>query len=262
MIVNERPSGNSGRLVGEMFSDPKQNTERVRTAAGRVRADYVPHPIRGTGGMQRREAREREDRPLPEPRRAGGRRGEAFFSPAARNDLLLTYRDALVNQETTGKKTDHDYEAVLIRKWPFPDKRDQGSAISGSAKTIKKMNQGKIVEYIDQGKFVCAVCLQDKGTRLHLLTASNREVNFSPKRSILISEAAMDIDRTKQEVIENLRQAEAKRIELKEQVDVREIWELIRDEAEDFNHRYLAPTGLWGVHRRRTRVRPGSGFVR
>ncbi|MBW1790093.1 MAG: RNB domain-containing ribonuclease [Deltaproteobacteria bacterium] len=102
------------------------------------------------------------------------------------------------------------------------------------------MNQGKIVEYIDQGRFVCAVCLQDKGTRLHLLTTSNREVNFSPKRSIIVSDATLNTERSKAELIENLRQAEARRVALKDQVDVQEIWELIQDEAEHFTHRYLA----------------------
>ena len=65
------------------------------------------------------------------------------------------------------------------------------------------MQQGKIVEYIDQGRFICTYCLQDKGNKLHLLTTSNREVNFSPKRSIIISDAALNIDRNTEELIEN-----------------------------------------------------------
>ena len=102
------------------------------------------------------------------------------------------------------------------------------------------MAQGKIVEYIDQGRFVCTICLQDKGNRLHLLTPSNREVNLSQKRIMLISEATIDISQTREDLLEKLKQKEAKRIRLKEQIEVEELWELVQDEDESFDHKYLA----------------------
>jgi len=102
------------------------------------------------------------------------------------------------------------------------------------------MAQGKIVEYIDQGKFVCTVCLQDKGNRLHLLTPSNREVNLSQKRIMLISDVTIDISQTREDLLERLKQKEAKRIRLKEQIDVKDLWELVQDEDESFDHKYLA----------------------
>ncbi|MBW1870312.1 MAG: ribonuclease II, partial [Deltaproteobacteria bacterium] len=102
------------------------------------------------------------------------------------------------------------------------------------------MSQGKIVEYIDQGKFVCTVCLQDKGNRLHLLTPSNREVNLSQKRIMLISDASVDISQTREDLLERLKQKEAERIRLKEQIEVKELWELVQDEDESFDHKYLA----------------------
>ena len=102
------------------------------------------------------------------------------------------------------------------------------------------MNQGKIIEYIDQGKFVCSLCLQDKGNRLHLLTTSNREVNLSPKRAILISGATTDVQRPREELLERLMQTEEIRKNLQCQVNVKELWELITDEKERFDHRYLA----------------------
>lgn len=102
------------------------------------------------------------------------------------------------------------------------------------------MNQGKIVEYIEQGKVVCGVCLQDKGSKLHLLTLSNRQINITPKRPLLISNTAMNTSIDRRRLLKELSQAEAERNQLKEQVDVRELWELVRDEAERFDHRYLA----------------------
>ena len=55
------------------------------------------------------------------------------------------------------------------------------------------MAVGSIVEYIDQSRLICTVCLQDKGNRLHLLTPTNREVNLSPKRTLLISASQIDV---------------------------------------------------------------------
>jgi len=102
------------------------------------------------------------------------------------------------------------------------------------------MAQGKIVEYIDQGRFVCTVCLQDKGNRLHLLTPSNREVNLSQKRIMLISETTIDISRSREDLLERLKQKEEKRIRLKEEIEVKDLWELVQDEDESFDHKYLA----------------------
>ena len=102
------------------------------------------------------------------------------------------------------------------------------------------MNQGKIVEYIDQGRFVCTLCLQDKGNKLHLLTASNREVNLSPKRAVLISEPTINTKRPRMALLERLKQTEEIRKKLKSQVNVKELWELIYDEKQHFGHRYLA----------------------
>ena len=102
------------------------------------------------------------------------------------------------------------------------------------------MNQGKYIEYIDQGRFVCTICLQDKGSRLHLLTPSNREVNLSPKRAILVSGTPVDIERPREELLERLKDTVEIRKRLKGQIDAAELWELINEEKESFHHKYLA----------------------
>jgi exoribonuclease-2 len=102
------------------------------------------------------------------------------------------------------------------------------------------MAVGSIVEYIDQSRFICTVCLQDKVSRLHLLTPANREVNLSPKRTLLISGARIDVGQPRDQLLQKLQRIERLRIELKEEIDVKEIWELIRDEEDIFDHRYLA----------------------
>ena len=102
------------------------------------------------------------------------------------------------------------------------------------------MAVGSIVEYIDQSRFICTVCLQDKGSRLHLLTPANREINLSPKRTLLVSSARIDVGQARDQLLQKLQQIETLRIKLKEEIDVKEMWELIRDEEDVFDHRYLA----------------------
>jgi len=102
------------------------------------------------------------------------------------------------------------------------------------------MTQGKIVEYIDEARFVCAICLQDRGGRLHLLTPSNREVNLSPKRAILVSDPTLDVSLPREALLERLNQIEETRRRLKEKIDVESLWELVREEEEAFDPTYLA----------------------
>ena len=102
------------------------------------------------------------------------------------------------------------------------------------------MTQGKIIEYIDQGRFVCTLCLQDKGAKLRLLTPSNREVSLSPKRTVLISEATIDVSQPREALLERLGKIEQIRLGLKRQVDIKELWELVREEEETYDHEYLA----------------------
>ncbi|MFZ0450919.1 MAG: ribonuclease catalytic domain-containing protein [Desulfatiglandaceae bacterium] len=102
------------------------------------------------------------------------------------------------------------------------------------------MNLGKIVEFIEQGKFVSTLCLHDSVNKLHLMTATNRELNVSPKRILLISSSGVDPLRPREEQLEWLTKAESLREKLKERVRVRELWELVSDENELFSHRYLA----------------------
>jgi len=100
-------------------------------------------------------------------------------------------------------------------------------------------NQGKIIEYIDQGNFACALCLQDDGNRLHLLTLSNREVNLSPKRAVLASSSSINTRSSREELLGKLRQREEARRELQAKIQAKELWELVKDEEESFDYEYL-----------------------
>lgn len=102
------------------------------------------------------------------------------------------------------------------------------------------MHKGKVVEYIDQGNFVITVCLQDEGGRLHLLTPANREMNLSPKRAFLVSDLTLNPLGPRDDLLNRLRQAERKRIELQMRVRVEELWALVEGESERLDHGDLA----------------------
>lgn len=107
------------------------------------------------------------------------------------------------------------------------------------------MNQGKTVEYIDQGRFICTICIDDRNGRLRLLTTTNREVNLSVKRVLLISKGQLaDPSAPRDQLLLSLRRTEEKRDALKDQVRVQELWELIHDENESFDYSYLAELAL------------------
>ncbi|MFO8091005.1 MAG: RNB domain-containing ribonuclease [Desulfatiglandaceae bacterium] len=102
------------------------------------------------------------------------------------------------------------------------------------------MYEGCIIEYIDQGRFMCSLCLQDKGGKLHLLTRLSREVNLPPKRAMLISRFSVDSTASREALLDKLRQIDEMRTELQAKVNPQELWELIHDQNESFDHRYLA----------------------
>jgi exoribonuclease-2 len=102
------------------------------------------------------------------------------------------------------------------------------------------MNQGKIVEYIDQGDFVSALCLEDDGHRLHLLTLTNREVNLAAKRAVFISKGTVNTRKPRAELLSGLKQAEERRAQLEVMIEVKELWDLVREEGTSFDFEYLA----------------------
>jgi exoribonuclease-2 len=108
------------------------------------------------------------------------------------------------------------------------------------------MSEGKIIEYIDHGKIVAAVCLKDRGSKLQLITSSNHETSIPPKRVLLASFIALDVTRPRQELVEELRAIEHKRLELMERISVHELWELTHEENEAFSSAYLAELAFGG----------------
>jgi exoribonuclease-2 len=102
------------------------------------------------------------------------------------------------------------------------------------------MTEGKITEYIDQKKVILSVCLKDRGSKLQLLTLSKHEVSISPKRVLFVSSAALDISRSREELLRELKEIEKRRRDYMDLVSVHDLWELTYEENEVFTYTYLA----------------------
>ena len=102
------------------------------------------------------------------------------------------------------------------------------------------MAEGKIIEYIDQRKIVLSVCLKDRVSKLQLLTLSNHEVSVSPKRVLLISSTTLNISRSREELLKELKVIEKRRMDYMTEVSVQDLWELTHEENEIFTYKYLA----------------------
>ncbi len=97
------------------------------------------------------------------------------------------------------------------------------------------MKKGCIVEYIDQQKIISAVLLQEKKGKLKLLNENNREVNLSEKRLSHISSVCLDTAAYRDSMVNDLKNLTQKRNQLSESIDIKELWELLHEDAEDID---------------------------
>ena len=102
------------------------------------------------------------------------------------------------------------------------------------------MNQGKIVEFIEKGKIISGFCIDQKDNRLRVLTSQGREMVLSANRILSYSEKRHIPIPGREEIFRRLNEREKLKEELKERVNVEELWELVRDDIEEYDNRYLA----------------------
>lgn len=106
---------------------------------------------------------------------------------------------------------------------------------------------GSIVEYIEGGKFFCALVTQDTGKRLRLLNQNGRELNMPQARILLASKTRYSLDMSRTDQLELLKRAYDNRAELSGQIDLAEIWELAAGEEQtSFSANFLAELHFGG----------------
>jgi exoribonuclease II len=94
------------------------------------------------------------------------------------------------------------------------------------------METGKIVEYIDRQKIICAVVVEVKQQRLRLLNENNRELSISEGRLLHSSKKNLDISMGRDKVVGFLKETAARRNELLKEINILELWEILNSEQE------------------------------
>ncbi len=98
---------------------------------------------------------------------------------------------------------------------------------------------GRVVEFLESQRFVCAVVLGEKGSRYHLLTHLGREVNLAPGRLLHSSGQSLS-DNNRNLLTQNLREINNRRNDLMTQINIRELWDLVTGEDDLWHPSELA----------------------
>jgi exoribonuclease-2 len=98
------------------------------------------------------------------------------------------------------------------------------------------VNPGQIVEFIEGGRTITAVCLEERKTRIWALTEHQREVNIAPSRII----------QTREALVQGLRERSALRETLAARIDVKTIWEVLHEERGEYPPKALAELAFEG----------------
>lgn len=92
---------------------------------------------------------------------------------------------------------------------------------------------GKLIEYLDGGKFLCAYVIGVQAKRLRLLNQNGREMNLPGSRVVHCSDKGHLVEMSRDELTHQLQETAVKRRKLMGEIDLHEIWELIVDEPGD-----------------------------
>jgi exoribonuclease-2 len=99
---------------------------------------------------------------------------------------------------------------------------------------------GTVLEFFDDKKIVCGVCIDRKEARLSVLTEQNREINLSRGRVLHFGEQTLNLGLSRDDMVQRLATTTAQRKALMEQVQIEELWSLLEGEDRGFSAAELA----------------------
>ena len=94
----------------------------------------------------------------------------------------------------------------------------------------------QVVEFVENQRFFTAMCIGKKANRYHLITYLGREINLPESRFLHISPQRIKSN-ARSACLQELQGIFIRREELKAQIDIQYLWELIKDER-----------GTWSLH--------------
>ena len=95
------------------------------------------------------------------------------------------------------------------------------------------ISSGKLIEYLDNGKFICGYVTESQPRRIRLLNQNGRELNLPISRVVHCSESSHSGSSDRENLVKLLQDTTRKRRSLMEAVDLEMLWELASDEATD-----------------------------
>ena len=103
------------------------------------------------------------------------------------------------------------------------------------------VTSGKIIEYLENGKFVCAFVTECQSKRIRSLNQNGREVNLPFSRIVHCSATTYSTTLNREDLIRTLKSTNDTRVSLMEKIKLEEIWELASEETADtFEPAFLA----------------------
>ena len=104
----------------------------------------------------------------------------------------------------------------------------------------REIKPGAVVEFFDEKRLLCAVCLEVRDARLQVLTEHNRQANVASKRILRVDERPLDLGQGRAELLAALQEKVARRQDLMSRVSVEELWDLLQEEEGGFDPGQLA----------------------
>jgi exoribonuclease-2 len=102
-------------------------------------------------------------------------------------------------------------------------------------------NPGKIIEYLENGKFICGFITETHPKRVHLFNQNRREINLPVSRIVHCSHISYPIDGNRDNLVHILQETNENRAKLMDEIDLEEIWDLLCEEGVDsFDPAFLA----------------------
>ncbi len=92
--------------------------------------------------------------------------------------------------------------------------------------------KGRLIEYIDHGRFLCGLVVDENEKRIRILNQNGREINLPLARAIHISLQLHSLDLSREERCKVLQSTAEKRQQMMTLVDLEEIWKLVIEEDE------------------------------
>ena len=94
------------------------------------------------------------------------------------------------------------------------------------------MEPGNIIEYIDRQKIICAVILNLKNNKAHLLNELNREVSLSVHRVLHVGDQLLAPGLSRDQQVAALKDISSHQSDLANMVDIQSLWELLHTDPE------------------------------